>query len=113
MKKKLPWLKYDMEKAKYMEAKERETDARKKLDEAAKTLNDLREPIEYDDLVYPIVQCLIRAIIVHLYEVLGSKHHPKVLLVKKIRTIVHFIKYLLHHISKEKLLLCVIIDMLT
>ncbi|KAB1224969.1 Structural maintenance of chromosomes protein 5 [Morella rubra] len=46
MKKKLPWLKYDMEKAKYMEAKEQEKDAKKKLDEAAKTLNDLREPIE-------------------------------------------------------------------
>ncbi|KAG7945745.1 hypothetical protein I3843_14G004900 [Carya illinoinensis] len=46
MKKKLPWLKYDMEKAKYMESKEREKDARKKLDEAAKTLNGLREPIE-------------------------------------------------------------------
>lgn len=50
MKKKLPWLKYDMEKAKYMEAKEQEKDAKKKLDEAAKTLNDLREPIEYDDM---------------------------------------------------------------
>ncbi|XP_062174170.1 structural maintenance of chromosomes protein 5 isoform X2 [Alnus glutinosa] len=46
MKKKLPWLKYDMKKAEYMEAKEQEKDAKKKLDEAAKTLNDLREPIE-------------------------------------------------------------------
>jgi hypothetical protein len=53
MKKKLPWLKYDMKKAEYMEAKEQEKDAKKKLDEAAKTLNDLREPIEYDDLVLP------------------------------------------------------------
>jgi len=50
MKKKLPWLKYDMKKAEYMEAKEQEKDAKKKLDEAAKTLNDLKEPIEYDDL---------------------------------------------------------------
>ena len=33
-----------------MEAKEHEQDAKKKLDEAAKTLNDLKEPIEYDDL---------------------------------------------------------------
>ena len=50
MKKKLPWLKYDMKKAEYMETKEQERDAKKKLDEAAKTLNDLKEPIEYDDL---------------------------------------------------------------
>lgn len=47
MKKKLPWLKYDMKKAEYMEAKEKEKDGKKKLDEAARTLNDLREPIEY------------------------------------------------------------------
>ncbi|GMY22549.1 structural maintenance of chromosomes protein 5 isoform X2 [Fagus crenata] len=46
MKKKLPWLKYDMKKAEYMEVKELEKDAKKKLDEAAKTLSDLREPIE-------------------------------------------------------------------
>ncbi|KAL7259206.1 hypothetical protein ACSBR1_005158 [Camellia fascicularis] len=46
MKKKLPWLKYDMKKAQYMEAKEQENDAKKKLDEAAKTLNEAREPIE-------------------------------------------------------------------
>lgn len=59
MKKKLPWLKYDMKKAEYMEAKEQEQDAKRKLDEAAKTLNELREPIEYDDLVYPIVQFLL------------------------------------------------------
>ncbi|KAK9988056.1 hypothetical protein SO802_028295 [Lithocarpus litseifolius] len=44
--KKFPWLKYDMKKAEYMEAKEQEKDAKKKLDEAAKTLNDLKEPIE-------------------------------------------------------------------
>ncbi|KAK9283376.1 hypothetical protein L1049_011618 [Liquidambar formosana] len=46
MKKKLPWLKYDMKKAEYIEAKEQENDAKKKLEEAAKTLNDHREPIE-------------------------------------------------------------------
>ncbi|KAL5543600.1 hypothetical protein UlMin_007384 [Ulmus minor] len=45
MRKKLPWLKYDMKKAEYMEAKEVEKDAKKKFDEAAKTLNDLKEPI--------------------------------------------------------------------
>jgi hypothetical protein len=59
MKKKLPWLKYDMKRAEYVEAKEEEKDAKKKLDEAAKTLNELREPIEYDDLVYLIVQFLL------------------------------------------------------
>ncbi|XP_060670255.1 structural maintenance of chromosomes protein 5 isoform X2 [Ziziphus jujuba] len=46
MKKKLPWLKYDMKKAEYMEAKAQENDAKKKLDEAAKILNDLKEPVE-------------------------------------------------------------------
>lgn len=47
MKKKLPWLKYDIIKAGYMVVKERQNDAKVKLDEAAKTLNDLKEPIEY------------------------------------------------------------------
>ncbi|XP_031264641.1 structural maintenance of chromosomes protein 5 isoform X1 [Pistacia vera] len=46
MKKKLPWLKYDMKKAEYMEVKEREKDAKKKLDEAANTLNEFSKPIE-------------------------------------------------------------------
>ncbi|KAK3006360.1 hypothetical protein RJ639_016613 [Escallonia herrerae] len=46
MKKKLPWLKYDMKKYQYLEAKKQENDAKKKLDAAAKILNDLREPIE-------------------------------------------------------------------
>lgn len=54
MKKKLPWLKYDMQKVRYMEAKEQENDAKKKLDEAAKTLNDIREPIEYGDFIWHI-----------------------------------------------------------
>ena len=57
MKKKLPWLKYDMKKAEYMETKEQEKDAKKKLDEAAKTLNDLKEPIEYDDLSFVHQMC--------------------------------------------------------
>lgn len=47
MKKKLPWLKYDIVKAEYMVLREQENDAKKKLDEAAKTLNNLKEPIEY------------------------------------------------------------------
>lgn len=50
MKKKLPWLKYDAMKADYLKAKEAEKDAKQKLEEAAKTLNNLREPIEYDVL---------------------------------------------------------------
>lgn len=50
MKKKLPWLKYDMVKAAYMEAKEKEKDSKMKLDEAAR-INNLREPIEYDHFI--------------------------------------------------------------
>ncbi|XP_022718612.1 structural maintenance of chromosomes protein 5 isoform X5 [Durio zibethinus] len=46
MKKKLPWLKYDMKKTEYLEAQKREKDAKKKLDEAAKKLNVLKAPIE-------------------------------------------------------------------
>ncbi|KAM5552127.1 structural maintenance of chromosomes protein 5 [Rosa sericea] len=46
MKKKLPWLKYDMKKSEYMEAKEKEKASKKKLDDAARILNDLQEPIE-------------------------------------------------------------------
>ncbi|KAI3498684.1 hypothetical protein L1887_34461 [Cichorium endivia] len=46
MKKKLPWLKYDMKKAEYLEAKVLEKDAKKKLDVAAKLLNELKAPIE-------------------------------------------------------------------
>ncbi|KAK7369640.1 hypothetical protein VNO80_11682 [Phaseolus coccineus] len=45
MKKKLPWLRYDMKQAEYREAKERENDAAKALEEAAKLLNDLKEPV--------------------------------------------------------------------
>ena len=55
MKKKLPWLKYDMKKTEYFEAKKREKDAKKNLDEAAKKLNDFKAPIEYDVLVFLIV----------------------------------------------------------
>ncbi|KAJ1409020.1 structural maintenance-like chromosomes-protein [Sesbania bispinosa] len=50
MKKKLPWLRYDMKQAEYREAKERENEAAKALKEAAKLLNDLKEPIKYDGL---------------------------------------------------------------
>lgn len=46
MEEKLPWLKYDSIKAEYVEAKQREADAKRKLDEAAKTLNELTTPIE-------------------------------------------------------------------
>ena len=54
MKKKLPWLRYDMKKAEYLETKKKEKDAEKKLEEAAKILNDLKEPIEYDGLTFVI-----------------------------------------------------------
>ncbi|KAJ4829096.1 Structural maintenance of chromosomes protein 5 [Turnera subulata] len=46
MKKKLPWLRYDMQKAEYMHVKEREVEAKKKLDECAKTLKDIEEPVQ-------------------------------------------------------------------
>ncbi|XP_047337707.1 structural maintenance of chromosomes protein 5 [Impatiens glandulifera] len=46
MKKKLPWLEYDMEKTKYLEAKREENDAKKKLEEAVKTWDKLKEPID-------------------------------------------------------------------
>ncbi|KAK1279019.1 hypothetical protein QJS04_geneDACA016910 [Acorus gramineus] len=46
MKKKLPWLRYDMKKMEYKKAQEQEAGAKKKLDEAAKILNDLARPIE-------------------------------------------------------------------
>lgn len=52
MKKKLPWLRYDMKQAEYREAKERENDAAKALEEAAELLNDLKEPIMYGGLSY-------------------------------------------------------------
>lgn len=47
MKKKLPWLKYDMKQAEYREAKEREKTAAKEFEKAAKLLNELKKPIEY------------------------------------------------------------------
>ncbi|XP_061985542.1 structural maintenance of chromosomes protein 5 isoform X3 [Populus nigra] len=53
MKKKLPWLKYDAIKADYLKAKEAEKDVKQKLEEAAKTLNNLREPIEKQKLEKP------------------------------------------------------------
>lgn len=45
MKKKLPWLKYDMKKAEYIEAKKQEKVEKKKLDQALKSLDELKEPI--------------------------------------------------------------------
>jgi len=52
MKKKLPWLRYDMKQAEYREAKEHENDAAKALEEAAKLLNVLKEPLRYGGLSY-------------------------------------------------------------
>lgn len=46
MKKKLPWLKYDMKKVLYKDAQNQEAEAKKKLDEAAKMMNELKKPIE-------------------------------------------------------------------
>lgn len=46
MRKKLPWLKYDIKKAAYQESKKQEDEAKLKLDEAAKALNDLTVPIK-------------------------------------------------------------------
>ncbi|KAK7243423.1 hypothetical protein RIF29_38219 [Crotalaria pallida] len=46
MKKKLPWLKFDMKKSQYQKAKERQKDAEKELEDAAKILNNLQEPIK-------------------------------------------------------------------
>ncbi|KAL6495727.1 Structural maintenance of chromosomes protein 5 [Orobanche gracilis] len=45
MKKKLPWLKYDIKKVEYLEAKKQEEATKQKLDEVAKALNKLKEPI--------------------------------------------------------------------
>ncbi|XP_052108650.1 structural maintenance of chromosomes protein 5 isoform X2 [Arachis duranensis] len=45
MKKKLPWLEYDMKKAQYWEAKQHENNAAKAMEESAKLLNDLKDPI--------------------------------------------------------------------
>ncbi|KAL1205854.1 Structural maintenance of chromosomes protein 5 [Cardamine amara subsp. amara] len=46
MRKKLPWLKYDMKKAEYVDAKKKMKEAVKKVEEAAKILNSMKEPIE-------------------------------------------------------------------
>lgn len=46
MKKKLPWLQYDIKKTEYLDAQEWEKEAMKKLNAAAKVVNELREPIE-------------------------------------------------------------------
>ncbi|RYQ95242.1 hypothetical protein Ahy_B08g090309 isoform A [Arachis hypogaea] len=46
MKKKLHWLEYDMKKAQYWEAKQHENNAAKAMEESAKLLNDLKDPIK-------------------------------------------------------------------
>ncbi|CAA0808920.1 Structural maintenance of chromosomes protein 5 [Striga hermonthica] len=46
MKKKLPWLKYDIKKAEYVGAKNQEIEAKGKLDEAVRALKNLMDPIE-------------------------------------------------------------------
>lgn len=46
MKKKLPWLKYDMKRAQYEEAVKQVEDAQIKAAEAAESLKNLTEPIK-------------------------------------------------------------------
>lgn len=46
MKKKLPWLKYDMKKAEYIDAQRQEAEVKKVFEETARILNDLKAPIE-------------------------------------------------------------------
>lgn len=47
MKKKLPWLKYDMKKKEYIEAQEQEKITKKKMEEAARIWEDSKGPIVY------------------------------------------------------------------
>lgn len=47
MKKKLPWLKYDLTKKEYLEAKEKERGAKHKRDEIARLIAEQKIPIEY------------------------------------------------------------------
>uniref|UniRef100_A0A0E0PS91 Structural maintenance of chromosomes protein 5 n=1 Tax=Oryza rufipogon TaxID=4529 RepID=A0A0E0PS91_ORYRU len=46
MKKKLPWLKYDMKKKEYKEAQEKEKTEKKKMEEVAKIWEDSKGPVE-------------------------------------------------------------------
>lgn len=46
MKKKLPWLKYDLKKMEYKDAQQQENEAKKKMQEAAKKVQQLSQPIE-------------------------------------------------------------------
>uniref|UniRef100_A0A0E0A3Q8 Structural maintenance of chromosomes protein 5 n=1 Tax=Oryza glumipatula TaxID=40148 RepID=A0A0E0A3Q8_9ORYZ len=46
MKKKLPWLKYDMKKKEYKEAQEKEKSEKKKMEEVAKIWEDSKGPVE-------------------------------------------------------------------
>jgi hypothetical protein len=47
MKKKLPWLKYDMKKLEFINIQEEEKSFKKKMEEAAKIWQDAKAPIEY------------------------------------------------------------------
>jgi hypothetical protein len=64
MKKKLPWLKYDMLKKEFIEViLEKEKTAKKKMEEAAKILEDSKKPIEYVPCFlcwkFIVVHCLV------------------------------------------------------
>ncbi|KAG6495383.1 hypothetical protein ZIOFF_043186 [Zingiber officinale] len=68
MKKKLPWLKYDLKKVECIEAKKQEAEAKKKMDEAAKVLNDLKIPIEYALFVVDIGMGLLRVLDIYMHS---------------------------------------------
>ncbi|XP_031476493.1 structural maintenance of chromosomes protein 5 [Nymphaea colorata] len=85
MRKKLPWLKYDMKKAEYLEAREQEKAAKKKLDTAAKLLNDLMKPIEEkkemkakQNSACKKVSCLINQNAKRRMEILETENHLSV-----------------------------------
>ena len=46
MKKKLPWLKYDMKKLEFINIQDEEKSFKKKMEEAAKIWQDAKAPIE-------------------------------------------------------------------
>ncbi|KAL0919272.1 hypothetical protein M5K25_011358 [Dendrobium thyrsiflorum] len=62
LKKKLPWLKYDMRKAVYKHAQNQEAEAKRKLDEAAKMMNELKKPIEKHKMEKTVQESIVKKI---------------------------------------------------
>ncbi|XP_051147312.1 structural maintenance of chromosomes protein 5 isoform X2 [Andrographis paniculata] len=94
MKKKLPWLKYDMKKAEYMQAKKQETDAKKKLDEAANILNELKQPIEkqkQEKAIYEAklkkLNCLSDRNVKHRMQLMDEYNHLEAVIPGKYREV--------------------------